>query len=174
MKQSVSTSGLVKAAIVTSLYVVLTLLVAPVAYGPIQFRISEILNYLGLYHRRYIYAVTLGVFIANFQQYGPVDMIVGSLTSLFSILVGRWLGQQIVNGLKKRGYKQLNEALIQYVTLAIVFAIGSFPLAVMLVILGAEASFWPVYGSFALSELIVMVLGIPIMMTLSKRIDFDQ
>ena len=33
------TRDLVKSAIVVSLYMVLTLLVAPVAYGPVQFRI---------------------------------------------------------------------------------------------------------------------------------------
>lgn len=38
------TMDLVKSAIVVSLYMVLTLLVAPVAYGPVKFNISEILN----------------------------------------------------------------------------------------------------------------------------------
>ena len=40
--------SLVKAGLVAALYIVLTLLVAPVAFGPVQFRISEGLNYLGL------------------------------------------------------------------------------------------------------------------------------
>lgn len=172
MNQPMSASGLVKGAIVTSLYIVLTLLVAPVAYGPIQFRISEVLNYLGLYHRRYIYAVTLGVFIANFQQYGPIDMVVGSLTSLVSILVGRWLGDKAIVWLK--GKTKLNATLIRYLVLAFVFAIGSFPIALMLVMVGAEAAFWPVYCSIAISELLVMLIGIPFILTLSQRLNFNE
>ena len=50
---SFDTQGLVKAGLVTALYVVITMFVAPVAYGPIQFRISEGLNFMGLYNKRW-------------------------------------------------------------------------------------------------------------------------
>lgn len=74
------TAGLVKAGVVSALYIALTLVFGLLgwAYGPIQFRPSEMLNFLGLHHKRYIYAVTLGVFVANYYQYGVYDMIADS------------------------------------------------------------------------------------------------
>ncbi|HFI0463480.1 TPA: QueT transporter family protein [Streptococcus suis] len=171
--QPSQTQAYLKSAIVIAIYIVLTLMVAPFAFGPIQFRISEILNYLGLYNRRYIYAVTLAVFISNFYQYGPVDMVVGSLTTLFSMWVGIWLGDRIVKARKGQS-TWLSDDLLRHLVLALAFALCIFPIAMMLVAVGAEAIFLPAYISLAISELIVMLIGIPIMMTLRKRVDFTR
>lgn len=171
---SLETRSLAKSAIVIALYLMLTLLVAPVAYGPVQFRISEILNYLGLYHRRYIYAVTIGVFLANFYQNGLVDMIVGSLTTLVSFYVSLWLGKQLIRLNNRYHFFKGNPELLRYVAMAIVFATFCFTIAAMLVMIGAESAFWPVYASIFVSELIVMLLGIPVMYTVSKRVDLTQ
>lgn len=176
--QSYSTSNrtldLVKSAIVIALYMVLTLLVAPVAYGPIQFRISEMLNYLGLYNRRYVFAVTFGVFLANFYQYGVIDMIVGSLTTLVSFYVSHWIGDSVVNLNRNHHFFKYDELLLKYIVMAIVFALGGFPIALMFIAVGAEAAFWPAYGSLVISELVIMLIGIPIMYAISKRIDFEK
>lgn len=166
------TLDLVKSAIVVSLYMVLTLLVAPVAYGPIQFRISEMLNYLGLYNRRYMFAVTFGVFLANFYQYGPVDMVIGSLTTLASMYVSHWVGDWLVNLNEHHAFFKHDPILLKYLAMAVVFAAGGFTIALMLVMVGAEAAFWPVYLSLFISELAIMLLGMPLMYALSKRIDF--
>lgn len=168
------TQDLVKSAIVIALYMALTFMVAPVAFGPIQFRISEILNYLGLYHRRYIYAVTLGVFLANSIQYGPVDMVVGSLTTLLSFYGSLWLGDKVVKLNQEYQWFKIDDILLKYVTMAIIFALGCFTIALMLVVIGAEAAFWPVYLSLFVSELVMMLLGIPVMYTVSKRIDLTK
>lgn len=168
------TQDLVKSAIVIALYMALTFLVAPVAFGPVQFRISEMLNFLGLYNRRYLYAVTLGVFLANSIQYGPVDMVVGSLTTLGSFYVSLWLGGVIVKFNKKHQFFKGDEILLKYLTMAVVFALGCFTIAWMFIIIGAEAAFWPTYLSLFTSELTVMLLGIPVMYTVSKRVDFNQ
>ncbi len=167
------TRDLVKSAIVVSLYMVLTLLVAPVAYGPVQFRISEMLNFLGLYNRRYIYAVTLGVFLANFYQYGPVDMVIGSLTTLASMFIGRWLGDWLGSLNEKHQFFKYDPMFLRYLAMAVVFAAGCITIAIMLVMVGAEAAFWPVYSSLFISELVVMLLGIPVMYAISKRVDFN-
>lgn len=169
-----NTLEIVKSAIVIALYMVLTLLVAPIAYGPVQFRISEMLNYLGLYNRRYMYAVTLGVFLANFYQYGAIDMIVGSLTTLASMYVSHWLGDWLVQLNEKHHFFKHDPILLKYISMAIVFAIGCITIAIMLLLVGAEAAFWPVYASLFISELVVMLIGIPIMYTISKRVDFQS
>lgn len=173
-RASARTLDLVKSAVVIALYLVLTFLVAPVAYGPVQFRISEILNYLGLYNRRYIYAVTLGVFLANFYQYGAIDMVVGSLTTLASMFVGRWVGERLVALNQRHRFFKFDDMLLRYLALAIVFAVGCFTLAIMFIVVGAESAFWPAFASLFVSELTVMLLGMPIMYLISKRINFES
>ncbi|MBF6625828.1 QueT transporter family protein [Aerococcaceae bacterium zg-BR9] len=168
------TLDLVKSAIVIALYMALTFLVAPVAFGPVQFRISEILNYLGLYNRRYVYAVTLGVFLANFYQYGIVDMVVGSLTTLVSFYISIWIGNRLVELNRRVKFFKYDEMLLKYIVTAFVFAAGCIVIALMLYVIGAEAAFWPTYLSLFISELVVMLLGMPIMYLISKRIDFNE
>lgn len=73
-----------KMAIVTALYIVLTMPIASVTYGPIQFRIAEILNLLAFIDPLYIPAVTLGCAIANFYSFGIIDVFVGGAGTLFA------------------------------------------------------------------------------------------
>lgn len=43
-----SATALAKMALVTALYVVVTVLLAPLSFGPIQLRLAELFNYLGV------------------------------------------------------------------------------------------------------------------------------
>ncbi|MDN6636634.1 MAG: QueT transporter family protein, partial [Lacticaseibacillus paracasei] len=60
--------SLAKTAMITSIYVVMTLMLSPLSFGVVQVRFSEMLNYTALFNRRYVWAVTLGVFFANFTS----------------------------------------------------------------------------------------------------------
>ena len=120
---SSNAQSLVKAGLVAALYIVLTLLVAPVAFGPVQFRISEGLNYLGLYNRRYIYAVTAGVFLVNYFQFGPVDMVVGSAATVVFLWLGRWTAEWLVKTLQKTGRLKVDPMIIKYIVMGISFVI---------------------------------------------------
>ena len=73
--------------VVAALYVVLTLISHPLAYGMIQFRISEVLVLLCFYRKDYGYALILGCFIANlFNPYNPIlDAIVGTLATAITV-----------------------------------------------------------------------------------------
>ena len=62
----VSVHETAKVAIIASLYVAVTVVLAVISFGAVQLRLSEMFNYLALFHKRYIIAVTLGVVIANF------------------------------------------------------------------------------------------------------------
>lgn len=76
---------LVKLALVAALYVVLTIAIAPISYGPIQVRFSEVLILLAFYDKRYVYSLTIGCIIANLlSPLGIVDVIVGSLGTYIS------------------------------------------------------------------------------------------
>lgn len=168
---SFDTQGLVKSGLVTALYIVTTMLVAPVAFGPIQFRISEALNYLGLYNRRYVAAITLGVMIVNGLQSTLLDVVVGSFHTLVSLLLARWLGDLAVGAFGK-SFK--NHKLIRYAVMTLVFTFTMFIIAWMLMYMGFENYFWQTYGLLALSQFIVMTLGGFIMYYISEHIDFHK
>ncbi|HHX79757.1 MAG TPA: QueT transporter family protein [Acholeplasmataceae bacterium] len=79
---------IIRQAVIAALYVVLTFIVSPVAYGPIQFRISEILVLLSFYRRDYILGLVLGCLIVNF--FSPMflaDVIFGTLATALSVFL---------------------------------------------------------------------------------------
>lgn len=72
-------------AIVASLYVVITYLCAPLAYGGIQFRISEALVLICFYNKKYVIPMTIGCILANIlSPFGIIDIIIGSTATLLA------------------------------------------------------------------------------------------
>ena len=79
-----SVNKLVRGAMVAALYAVLTLTLP--AYGPLQFRLSEIMTLLAFYNPFYIIPLTLGCAIANIASpFGIIDVIFGSLASFLAL-----------------------------------------------------------------------------------------
>ena len=74
--------------VLTALYVALCVVSWPLAYGPFQFRIAEVLIVLPFYNKKYSAAVILGTFIANLiGPFGIVDAVVGSAASAIVCLI---------------------------------------------------------------------------------------
>lgn len=74
-------------AIIAAFYFVLTLVSYPLAFGEINFRISEILILLCFWRRDFIIGITLGCFLSNtLSTLGPIDMLVGTIATLLSVL----------------------------------------------------------------------------------------
>ena len=91
------TIQIVRGAIIAALYAGLTILLQPISYGPLQFRVSEALTILPLFFVEAIPGLTVGCFLANAYMYGPIDMIFGSLATLVAAILTRysrkiWLG----------------------------------------------------------------------------------
>ncbi|MCF0149483.1 MAG: QueT transporter family protein [Clostridium sp.] len=79
-------NNLVKAALVAAIYAVLTMILAPISYGPVQFRISEILVLLAFINPTYIIGLTLGCLLANiFGGLGLLDIVFGTLATFLSV-----------------------------------------------------------------------------------------
>ena len=84
-----SVRRLTRAAIVGALYAALTLLssVFGIAYGPVQFRISEALCVLPFLFPETAWGLFVGCWAANLiSPYGPLDMVMGSLATLLAAL----------------------------------------------------------------------------------------
>ena len=161
-------------AIIAGIYVVVTFITAPFAFGPLNFRVAEGLNFLGLYNRKHILSVALGVFISNYFAYGPVDMIVGTLSTLIFVYIGQWLSHYIVNKMQPEHLKNIDPMLIKYLIMAIFFSLSMISIALMIKFLGYQGPFIPLYLGMVLSEFIAMVLGGFIIYPLSKRINLYQ
>lgn len=82
-KSSLTTaSNLTKSGLVASLYIAVTLILSVISFGAIQLRLSEMFNYLVLFHKRYVIAVTLGVIIVNFfSPTWALDVPIGGLAT---------------------------------------------------------------------------------------------
>lgn len=78
-----------KLSIVAALYVALTLGLAPISYGAIQFRISEALMILIFFAPEYGISLALGCFISNAagSSIGWPDMVFGTLATVLSVLM---------------------------------------------------------------------------------------
>ncbi|NRT33067.1 putative membrane protein [Clostridium beijerinckii] len=86
MNNNNTVKRLVKTAIIAALYAVITLVLAPISYGPIQFRVSEIMVLLAFFDPFYIVGLTLGCFIANILgPNGLADIIFGTLATFISV-----------------------------------------------------------------------------------------
>jgi len=81
---------LVRASMIAALYAGLTLALSPVSYGPVQFRISELLTVLPAISAPSVWGLAAGCFIANiFSPYGWVDMLFGTCATLSAALLSR-------------------------------------------------------------------------------------
>ncbi len=108
---------IVYSGIIAALYVVLTLPMAQFAFGPIQFRLAEVLTVLPAFAAGYIPGISLGCFLANLlnpNNLGPVDIIGGTVATILAGIFSRILGKKnkilgiippvLFNGLIVGGY----------------------------------------------------------------------
>lgn len=83
---------LTRAAVIAALYTVLTLIFAPISYGPMQFRVSEALTVLPCLWAEAVPGLFIGCCLANLiGGYGLADVIVGGLATLIAALLTRKL-----------------------------------------------------------------------------------
>ena len=83
----ITTNFIVKTAAVAALYTVVTLALAFMSYGNIQFRVSEIMTLLAFFDPTYITGLTLGCFLANLLgPNGLPDALMGAPATLISVL----------------------------------------------------------------------------------------
>ncbi|MBO6140917.1 MAG: QueT transporter family protein [Ruminococcus sp.] len=142
-----------------ALYVVVTLIGAPLAYDNIQFRISEALMLLCFYNKDYILSVSIGCLIANiFSTVGMIDTIVGTAATLIA-------GVLIYLCRKEGSTSRL-------------ILCSLFPVILNAVFVGAEitnlskepVSFWFMAAGVALGEFVcVTVIGTALFKALEKN-----
>jgi len=147
-----TTRRVVQVAIIAALYAVLTVAIAPLSFGPIQFRVSEMLKVLVLFDPFLALGIGIGTFFANLSSplVGPWELIWMPLTdaaggmlawALYCILRQRW-------------------AILPCILYALTTA-GA--VALMLWALGIDL-LWMALLTVGTSELIILLGGLPLMM----------
>lgn len=152
---------LAQTALIAAVYGIGTYAIAPIAFGPIQVRITDALLPIG-WNRRVGFAgvlgVTLGVVISNLiSPYGVPDIVIGTAANLLVGLVAYWLGRWQSTG-------ALVVAAVQ-ASVIVAFLIG-------VLLLGWVYSSDPVasFAAILVGELVACVgLGVPIMLALKTR-----
>lgn len=80
--------------LIAAVYAALTLGLAPISYGPLQFRISEALCVLPYFFPGSAWALFGGCLLANLlSQYGVLDVVFGSLATLLAGLCTAAIGR---------------------------------------------------------------------------------
>ena len=83
-KKLLKPRSLCMSAVIAALYAALTLLLAPISYGPIQLRLSEALTLLPMLLPQAVPGLFVGCLIANLYTGMLTDIIFGSLATLIA------------------------------------------------------------------------------------------
>lgn len=168
-----STKKLTAAAVVGAAYAALTMVLAPISYGAIQMRVSEVLCILPFFAPCTAWGLFLGCAIANLiSAAGVLDVVFGSLATLGACLCVAALGKGCGT---KSWTRCILAALMPVVWNAVIVG------AVLMWTLTETAfpSFSPVFWVFAgevgAGELAVMlVLGLPLLRLLPGNRKFME
>ena len=132
------------------------------ASGAVQFRISESLNHLVVFNRKYLWGIFGGVVIYNaIFGMGWLDVVFGGGQTLLALTLTAML-QNVVKNTKVR------------LALNVVFFSASMFLIALMLNVTLSLPFWPTYGWLALSEAIIMAISAPIMYYLDTRLHFAK
>lgn len=136
------------AGVVGALYVVLSLLIAPLAYGPVQFRLGEVLKPLVIKYPATIPAFAVGVGIVNLfsPQAGGLELILMPAVNLVGGALC-WVMARRLGGVFATYAASLVFALIIAAGVATVLHFA------------AGLPYLLAFGSVAVSEIILLLLG---------------
>ncbi len=156
-----NTRNVVRISIIAALYTVLTVALAPISYGPLQFRIAEFLKVFVLYNPWLSIGIGIGTFFSNLSSpyVGPLELIWMPLTDI----AGGILAWIIFRALNNR-YPVIPMTVYAITT---ALAVGG-----MLYFLGVGGIILVALSIFV-SEIIIFIGGIPIVTYISRWVDLD-
>ena len=83
----ITVKQLVRGAIIAALYATLTLFLAPISFGSVQFRVSEVLTVLPFIMPEAVLGLTIGCFISNMLMSNIFDIIFGTLATFLAAYI---------------------------------------------------------------------------------------
>jgi len=149
-----STIALARSAIIAALYFTLTYFLQPISFGPLQFRVAEMLTILPIFMPEAIVRITLGCALANLlSTFGWYDIIFGTLASFAASVATRLLWRRLKVGEKaKLAFSLLPPIVFNAIALPLIW-----------LIFASDIAFFINMGAIALSQTgAVCFLGIPL------------
>ena len=160
--ENFSSRRITRIGVTAAIYVAITLIGAPFAYGSVQFRISEALMLLCFYNKDHIAALSIGCLLANiFSTVGMIDTIVGTAATVIAGV--------LIYLFRKEG------STVRLIICSL------FPVIMNALIIGAEitalsktqVSFWVMAADIALGEFVcVSIVGVLLFKTLEHNKEF--
>lgn len=143
-----------ESAIIAALYAATTWVLAPISYGPIQFRISEILVLLVVLNPKYSISLIIGCFVANTtSSLGWYDMVFGTLATTLAIIPMIFVRKMPIAAL----FPVISNAFIVSLELGFAFDLWG-------------VGFWYDVWTVGLGEFVVLFfLGIPVMSVITRN-----
>ena len=161
---------MVQIAIVAAIYIALTI-IPPfnvISFGAYQFRISEMMNFMAFYNRKYIIGVTIGCMIANLFSPLWIDVFVGGGSTLVFLTLGVVLFSKVKPGYLHNGWLRKDFFLF-----SIFFSISMVTIAIDLNIV-TGAPFLLTWFTTAIGECASLLVGAILIDKISKRVDLTQ
>ena len=157
--KNLTTRRIVRIATIAALYAVITLAIAPIAYGPIQLRVSEALKVFVLFDPWLSLGIGIGTFFANLASgYGIWDLTFMPLTDI----AGGVLAWAM--------YKHLLRRRMPAVAMALYAITTALAVTVMLTVIGVDA-FLVLLVPLLISELIILVPATPLMFWIKGQLE---
>lgn len=155
MEISLKVRRLVFSAVVGAVYTAITLLLAPISFGPIQLRVSEALCVLPFLYPGTVWGLFVGCLLSNIiGGLGLLDIVFGSLATLAAAF--------LTSKIRNKYLAALPPVLINAVVIGAVIAATSTP-----------GAFWASFPVFALQVGIgqlgaCYIIGLPLLHFLPK------
>lgn len=154
------TKNIAVSGVIAALYVAVSLLVAPFAFGAVQFRIAEMFNHLIVFNKKYFFGIILGVFVTNmFSPMASYDLTFGVAQSIITL------------SLTILATKYVKGNIARMVINTVLFSITMCIIALELM-LALDFPFFYSWLTAAAGEFTVLAIGIPIIIALDKRLNF--
>jgi uncharacterized membrane protein len=149
--------------ILAAVYIAVTMLIQPFGFTNVQFRVSEMLNHLVVFNKKYFFGIVLGVFFANlfFSPMVAYDLVFGVGQSVIAFLITIFSMRYVKNIWARMAVNTL------------VFTFTMFLIAWELK-LAFDLPFLFTWLTTAAGEFVVMAVGAPIMYAVNQRAHLDK
>ena len=149
--------------VLAALYIAITMIIQPIAFSNIQFRVPEMFNHLIVYNKKYFFGIVIGVFLSNlfFSPMVTYDLVFGVGQSILALTITILISRYVRNIWVRMSINTL------------VFTFTMFLIALEINIL-TKAPFLITWAITAAGEFVVMAIGAPIIYSLNKRINFSK
>ncbi|EZP76729.1 hypothetical protein H839_09043 [Parageobacillus genomosp. 1] len=149
--------------ILAAVYIAVTMLIQPFGFTNVQFRVSEMLNHLVVFNKKYFFGIVLGVFFANlfFSPMVAYDLVFGVGQSVIALLITIFSMRYVKNIWARMAVN------------TVVFTFTMFLIAWELK-LAFDLPFLFTWLTTAAGEFVVMAVGAPIMYAVNQRAHLDK